>query len=194
LTEELWTRSASAGAPRSNMLISEQWPAANLDWSDESADAEMEWVIGLISEVRSVRSEMNVPGGAKTPLLIKGANDEVKRRLATHENLLKTLGRFDSIDLTEDIPKGTIQIVLDDVLVLLPLADVIDLDQEKSRLTKEIGKAEGEIKKLSGKLGNEQFRAKAPEHVIVEQEQRLKDAQDFVSKLKEAMIRLKDLA
>ncbi len=193
LTEELWARSAAPGSPRANMLITEAWPTANFGLADVDADAEMEWIIRLIGEVRSVRSEMNVPGGAKIPLLIKGVDDVIKSRLDTHEDLLKTLGRFERIDLTNDIPKGAVQIVLDDVLALLPIADVIDLEQESARLTKEMAKAQGEIKKLNGKLGNEQFLAKAPEAVITEQKARLAEQESLVGKLTDALNRLKDL-
>jgi len=187
ITEELWGRSAQ----RSGMLINESWPARGEALFDAAAHEEMDWVINLISEIRSVRSEMNVPASAKVPLLIKGADATLRARLEAHEDLIRMLARTASITETDSIPDKAVQIVLGDVIAILPLADVIDLDQEIARLDKELGKTKGEIKKLSGKLSNEQFLSKAPEDVIEEQRTRLADAEELAAKLNDALSRLK---
>lgn len=205
ITEELWARSAA----RTSLLIAETWPQPGADLFDadasaemakaemakaEMAKAEMEWVIELISQVRSVRSEMNVPGGAKIPLLIKGGDATTQARLKAHGALIKGLARLGSIGATDTIPKGAIQIVLGKMLIILPLADVIDLDQENARLEKKMAKARGEIRKIDGKLSNEQFLARAPEHVIDEQKSRRREAEALVARLAEALNRLKGAA
>jgi len=187
ITEELWARSA----PRSKMLIAEEWPHTGPELFDAAAHAEMEWVIDLISEIRSVRSEMNVPAGSKVPLLIKGADETIRQCLATHDGLITVLARLSGVTETDAIPDKAVQIVLGDVLAILPLADVIDIDQECARLEKELGKVRGEIKKLDGKLSNAQFLSKAPEDVIEEQRTRKAEAEALVLKLNEALNRLK---
>ncbi len=194
LTEELWARSVEPASKRANMLVTEQWPEAQSDLLDDDASAEMAWVISLISEVRSVRAEMNVPGGAQIPLLIKGGDGSVQNYLSAHGDLIKVLARLESIGSTDTIPDGAVQIVIGDVLAILPLADVIDLDRECARLEKEMSKAQGEIKKINGKLGNEQFLAKAPEHVIEEQKNRRAEAEKLETRLSEALNRLKGAA
>jgi valyl-tRNA synthetase len=89
-----------------------------------------------------------------------------------------------------EVPEGSIQIVIDEATVILPLAGIIDLDQERGRLEKEISKAAGEIGKLDKKLANKGFLEKAPDEVIVENRQRLADAQAQKSKLEEALTRI----
>jgi len=187
ITEELWARSET----RDGMLIGETWPQIDAAPFDASAHEEMEWIINLISEIRSVRSEMNVPAGAKVPLMVKGADTQIRKRLETHEALIKVMARVARITETNTIPEKALQIVVGDVLAILPLADIIDIDQEVTRLEKEMAKAQGEIKKIDGKLSNAQFLSKAPEHVIAEQRSRRAEAVAMAEKLGDAMSRLK---
>ena len=165
MTEELWA--TTAGPARKSLLVMAEWPnLSGLGHAD--ADAEMGWVIRLISDVRSVRAEMNVPAGAKIPLLIKGASQESLQRLARHKDLVLRLARLASADTTETVPAGSLQLVLDEATVLLPIADFVDLKAEMARLAKEIGKLSSEVEKLSAKLANEKFVSSAPEHVVEE--------------------------
>ena len=93
------------------------------------ADAEIGWLIRFISEVRSVRSEMNVPAGAKVPLVVSGASDETRARVARHEETLLRLARLEKIEFGAS-PHGAVQIVLDEAVLALPLAGIIDVDAE----------------------------------------------------------------
>jgi valyl-tRNA synthetase len=186
ITEELWEQ---LGEARDCLLISSRWP--DLAFQDAAAEAEMDWLVKLVSDVRAVRAEMNVPPSAKVPLLIKGAADVTKARLATHHDTILTLARALTIELVDDAPtKGTVQIVVDESTVLLPLAGVIDLEQEKTRLAKEIAKLSGEIDKVEKKLGNESFIAKAPPEVVEEQRERRAEWTLAKAKLSEALNRL----
>jgi valyl-tRNA synthetase len=185
ITEELWDQLAE---DRGGFLMSARWPS--LDFQDEGVEAELDWLVKLISAIRAVRAEMNVPPGARVPLLIKGAGDETKRRLATHRDSILTLARAASIAIVEDAAsQGAVQVVVDEATILLPLADVIDLAQEKSRLAKEIAKLSGDIDKVEKKLGNREFIAKAPAEVIEEQRGRLGEWVAARSKLTEALER-----
>ncbi len=190
ITEELWQTCASAHGGRDEMLISESWPQADQSMVDEKAMEEMDWVMRLVTEVRSVRSEMNIPAGAKIPLQIKGGSEDTKSRSQVHQEVLKQLARLDSIDHVDEIAEGSIQTVLEEATLVIPLAGVIDLDQETARLRKEIEKSEGEIAKIDKKLSNENFLSKAPEAVVEEQKTRKSDHEAVRDKLKEALARL----
>jgi valyl-tRNA synthetase len=147
-------------------------------------------MIDAISEIRSVRSEMNVPAGARVPLVVVGANAETQNRLAETGAVLQRLARLDTITLAEVVPEGAVQAVLGEAVLALPLTDVIDVDAERARLQKDIGKVEVEIKKISGKLSNQGFLDKAPEAVIDENKARLAEEQARREKLSEALKRL----
>jgi valyl-tRNA synthetase len=189
ITEELWGRLGEQGPARETMLIAAQWPELS-GLVDEAADAELDWVIRLITEIRSVRAEMGVPAGARIPVVITGAGDDTKARAAAHDETVKRLARVDSIELGDTVPKGSVQIVLDEATVALPLEGVIDISAETDRLKREIEKTGGEIKKLAAKLANEQFTSRAPEHVVEEQRERKADAEAASAKLRDALRRL----
>ncbi|MGB3810430.1 MAG: valine--tRNA ligase [Parvibaculum sp.] len=191
MTEELWA--TTAGPKRETLLITAPWPVLT-SLGDEAADAEMGWVIRLISDVRSVRAEMNVPAGAKIPLMIKGASADNLARLARHKDLIVRLARLSSAEVTETVPAGALQMVLDEATVLLPIADVVDLKAETVRLKKELGKLDGEIGKIDAKLGNEKFIASAPEQVVDEQRERKADAEAARAKLTIALKMLEGAA
>ena len=176
------------------MLVSAEWPTYSAELGDAAADAEIDWIIRLVSEVRSVRAQMNVPAGAKIPLVLRGASAETIDRIARNKDMIERLARLDSIKASDETPAGAIQSVVDEATLFLPLADVIDIDAERARLAKEIGKIDGEIKKIDGKLGNEKFLSKAPEAVIEEQRERRTDAEQTRAKLADALGRLEGAA
>jgi valyl-tRNA synthetase len=191
MTEELWA--SMAGPRRESLLVTAPWPQLG-GLGEAAADAEMDWVIRLVSGVRSVRAEMNVPAGAKIPLLLRGANADNLARLARHKDLILRLARLSSAEAAEQAPAGAVQLVLDEATVLLPLADVIDLKAETARLRKEVAKLDGEIEKLSAKLSNEKFVSSAPGHVVEEQRERKSDAEAARAKFADALKRLEGAA
>ena len=189
VTEELWAETAGTGPARETMLIHAAWP--NLKGlEDAAADAEMDWLIALVSGIRSVRTEMNVPAGAKVPLLVIGAGEETGTRIEAHLAALQRLARLESIEYTSDIPSESAQVVLGEATFALPLAGVIDIGAERIRLDKEIGKIDDETEKIDRKLGNPQFVAKAPPEVIEEQRSRRDEAVQRREKLVAALERL----
>ena len=187
LTEELF---GSLVQKKGLSLMQQSWPVLSEEMVDDATAAEMDWVIRLITGIRSVRSEMNVPGGAKIPAMIDGMDDRSRGWLSIHENLVIRLARLQAIDVDGDAPKGAVQLVHDSATVYLLLADIIDLAAEQARLNKEIAKSEAEIQKLSNKLGNEQFLAKAPDAVVEEQRERLASEEMLKGKLSLALERL----
>jgi valyl-tRNA synthetase len=187
VTEELWEKLASAEG-RPSLLILAPWPR-HRGLANADADGEIGWLIRLISEIRSVRSEMNVPAGAKVPLVIGGASEATRARVAQHEETIRRLARLDSIEFAKP-PSGAVQIVLDEAVLALPLAGVIDIDAESKRLKREIDKVDSEIKQLDAKLANEKFVSRAPEHVVEEQRERKTEAEAVAAKLEQALKRL----
>ena len=144
----------------------------------------------FISDVRSVRADMNVPAGAKLDLLIKGANAESLSRIKTYDEILRRMARLNSITPTNDVPKGSLQSVLDEATLVLPVADIIDLDKERARLQKEIEKLTVEITKLDQRLGNQDFISKADPDTIEEQRVRKAEAEATTAKLQQAIQQL----
>ena len=186
VTEEVWAKTAK----RDNHLMLDVWPNLPESLINEAADGEINWLIAAIGEIRSVRSEMNVPAGAQVPLVVVGAAAATQKRLSKTDAVLKRLARLADISEADAVPEGAVQTVLGEATFAMPLADVIDVDAEKARLTKDIGKVEGEIKKISGKLGNQGFLDKAPEAVIEENKARLAEEEARRDKLQSALARL----
>jgi valyl-tRNA synthetase len=188
VTEELWTKLTPATKTRPSLLMLSPWPT-HRGLQNADADAEIGWLIRLVSEVRSVRAEMNVPAGARAPLVISGASEATKARVQRHAETLLRLARLDTIDFGKP-PKGSVQIVLDEAVLALPLGGLIDVKVESKRLQREIDKLGSEIAQLDAKLANEKFVARAPEHVVEEQRERKADAAATAVKLTQALKRL----
>jgi valyl-tRNA synthetase len=185
ITEELWGKTAA----RSKMLIDAEWPSyAGL--GDAKADAEMDWVIRLISEIRSVRSEMNVNAGAKIPCVIVGAGKEARRRAGAWEAEIMRLARLSSMVFEDVVPTSSAQIALDEATVALPLEGMIDFAAERARLNKELEKIAKDMAGIDGRLNNPSFVAKAPEEVLVESRERKAELEVMKAKIGEALKRL----
>ncbi|MEI8396558.1 MAG: valine--tRNA ligase [Rhodospirillaceae bacterium] len=189
ITEELWEKLCPGGiAARPRRLITMPWPVFESGLTDEAAGAEMDWVVRLISAVRVVRAEMNVPPGSHIALLLRDAGSVAVARLNVHRDLILRLARLSSAEVCSGAaPHGSVQVVLDEATLILPLAEVIDLKQEQARLQKEVDRLEGEIVKIDKKLGNAEFIAKAREEVVEENRDRRADAVAAVEKLRLAL-------
>ncbi len=185
VTEELWQQTAS----REGWLITSAWPSYK-GLGDKTADAEMEWVIRFVSEVRSVRAEMNVPAGAKIACVIVGANGETRRRAAAWENEIMRLARLSSLSFEDRTPSASAQIVLDEATLALPLEGVIDFAAEKARLNKELEKIAKDMAAIDGRLNNPGFVAKAPPEVLEESRERKTELEARKAKVNEALGRL----
>ncbi|WP_421760141.1 valine--tRNA ligase [Devosia sp.] len=189
VTEELWAETGKTGPARDRLLVISEWPdLAGLE--DAEADAELDWLLSLVTGIRSVRQEMNVPAGAKIRLVVVGAGAETGTRLEAQLAALTRLARLETVDYVDDVPPDSAQLVLGEATFALPLAGVIDLAAERARLTKDIAKIDDEVDKIDKKLGNEQFVSKAKPEVIEEQRARRAEALDRRARLAEALARL----
>ncbi len=187
MTEELWSV-AEAGDAKSGLLCHAAWPQDA--FSDADAASEINWLIDLVSGLRSVRSEMNVPPSSKAPLHVTQSDDATKDQLMRHLPAIKLLARVEDIVLDGEVTKGAAQIVVAETTYSLPLGALIDLDAEKARLEKAIGKVEGDLGKVNGKLNNEKFVANARPDVVAAERERLTELEGQKAKLNEALARV----
>ncbi|TIR25951.1 MAG: valine--tRNA ligase [Mesorhizobium sp.] len=190
MTEELWAQTAGEGKERSSLLCHAAWPSP--DFEDEEAAADINWLVDLVSGIRSVRSEMNVPPAAIAPLMVIGANTLTQERLERHAQAIKRLARVGDIALVDAPPKGSAQIVLNEATISLPLGSLIDLQAEAARLQKELAKVTEEIARLHKKLSNEKFVANAPEEVVEAEREKLAEYREAQEKLSVALTRVRD--
>ena len=187
ITEELWSLTGDHAKP----LVHTDWPTYQAsDLVDENADKEMNWVISLIDEIRSARAQMHVPAGLKIPMVQVQLDDTGKAAWARNEDLIQRLARVDSLSVATDVPKGAITIAVEGGLFALPLADIIDIAEEKARVEKTLEKLLKELGGLRGRLNNPKFVESAPAEVVDETRAQLAQKQDEAAKLKAAVERL----
>ncbi|MBX8811269.1 valine--tRNA ligase [Pseudochrobactrum algeriensis] len=190
MTEELWSLTAGEGQSRDTLLAHAPWP--ELSFEDASAADDINWLIELVSGIRSVRSEMNVPPSAQAPLAVLEANELTKERLVHHDAAIKRLSRVADISLSDAAPKGSAQLVVGEATYCMPLGSLIDLGAEMLRLEKESGKLTAEMEKIDKKLSNEKFVANAKPEVVEADRARFAELQEAQGKIAIAMQRLKD--
>ena len=190
MTEELWAHTAGEGETRDSLLCHAEWSTPS--YADEAAAAEMNWLVDLVSGLRSVRAEMNVPPSAVAPLVVIGANGTTEARLARHDAAIKRLARVDAISLADSAPKGAAQIVVGEATICLPLGTLIDLGAEKARLEKAIAKGDQEIARINGKLSNEKFVANANPEVVAAERERLAELEGQRASLTVALQRVSE--
>ena len=171
------------------LIMASKWPEYGASLTEGCQSQQMNWFISLISEIRSVRADMNVPAGAKIQLLIKDADEYTQNFITGFGDILKAMARLESVEFTNEAPKGSIQTIVDPVTLILPIADIIDLDAERARLKKRIDKLESDINKISQKLDNKKFIENAPEELIAEQKElvasKKAEQEKFTSALKQ---------
>ena len=185
LTEELNEKIFGSA----DMMISQSWPS-RVERPETEAPDEIRYLINLISEIRYIRSEMNVPLSAKPVLQLRRTSDLQNRAIETNRAALLRLARLDSFEPVENFGKGTARGTVDGVDIGLPLAGILDLDAERARLEKAIGGVTGEIDKIARKLDNPGFVAKAPEEVVEENRRRLDEETSRRGALEAALARL----
>lgn len=195
LTEELWAQKAGEGAPRAvahgedALVCLTRWPdLAAL--KDEAAEAEIGFVVDLISDIRSVRSEVNVPAGTQSPLVLVKASAATRAAIEAWAPMIERLARVSEIAFADAAPAQAAQIIVRGEVAALPLAGIIDLDVERTRLAKEMAKLDQDIAIVDKKLGNPDFMARAPEEIVEENHERKSAAQARKLKIAEALARL----
>ncbi|MHB1206813.1 MAG: valine--tRNA ligase [Rhodospirillaceae bacterium] len=190
VTETLWDElAADAGIKRASALIHAAWPTYE-GMTAKGAQVEIDWVVNVISAIRSVRVEMGISPAIQLAATMTGAAAATKALLDRHNALICANARLSSIVASEAVPAAAAQVVVGEATVFLPMAGVIDLGKEKERLTKEIARLDGEIAGIVKKLSNEAFVAKAPVEVVEENRERQATFEGARAKMSEALARI----
>ncbi len=189
VTEELWGQIAE----RPKMLIHADWPEYGDELLDEDAAREMNWVISLIENIRSARSQMHVPAGLKIPVIQQELDTAGRTALENNQALVMRMARVDSITEMAELPKGCITVAVAGGIFALPLAEIIDVDEEIARLEKTLGKLAKELGGLRGRLKNPKFAENAPPEVLAETQANLAAREEEEATLNGALARLKEI-
>ncbi|MDA5639118.1 MULTISPECIES: valine--tRNA ligase [Agrobacterium] len=190
MTEELWAHTAGEGEERDDLLCLTDWPEP--EFRDDAAAAEINWLIDLVSGIRSARAEMNVPPGATASLVVVGANTSTEARLDRHAAAIRRLARADEIRAADVAPKGSAQIIVGEATVCLPLGNLVDLAAEQARLEKAIGKVDAEMERIDKKLSNEKFVANADPEVVAAERERKAELEVQLASLRTALTRVSE--
>jgi valyl-tRNA synthetase len=171
------------------LMITAAWPEPVV-LPESDAPAEISFLISLITDIRHIRSEMNVPLSAKPVLQMRGLSDLQARSIDINKAALLRLARLDAVESVDSFGKGTARGAVDGVDIGLPLADILDLDAERARLEKAIAGVDDEISKIARKLDNPGFVAKAPVEVVEENRRRLDEENTRRGAIEAALARL----
>jgi valyl-tRNA synthetase len=190
MTEELWANTVAEGQERPTLLCHARWPEPAFE--DAVAADEINWLIELVSGIRSVRSEMNVPPAAIAPLTVIGANETTRERLQRHDPAIKRLARVGEISQSMAAPKGAAQIVVGEATACLPLGSLINLEAEAARLQKELAKVTEEVARIHKKLSNEKFVANAAAEIVAAEREKLTEHQEAQERLNAALARVRE--
>jgi valyl-tRNA synthetase len=186
MTEELWAIKGADGPAREGLLALAQWPQL-ADLANPDAEASIGFIVDLVSEIRSLRSEMNINAGAQIPLKFIDASDQIKALVEMRGETIKRLARISEISFAAAAPAGSVQLVVRGQLAALPLAGLIDFVAERLRLTKEIAKWQSEVDKIDARFANADFVARAKEDVIEENRERQRESIARIDKLQHAL-------
>jgi len=181
------------GGESRGLLALSEWPSLE-GISDATAEAEIGWVIDLVTAIRSARVEMNIPPATSLPLVLAGASPEIASRARHWAEFIRRLARVGEISFADVPPNGAVQLVVRGDIAALPLRGVIDLAAERARLAKEMEKCDADIARVEAKLGNPNFVARAPEEVVEEEKEKREEAQLRKAKIAEALQRLEGAA
>ena len=186
ITEELWETLSQ----RNEMLVHCDWPEFDSALIDHAADLEMNWVVNLIESIRSARAQLRVPAGLKIPMIFSKMDSEAKQAWENNSEMIQKLARITELTNADNIPKGSIAISAKGASFALPLDGIIDVDEEKKRLSKSLDKLQKEISALKGRLQNSKFIESAPEEVILETQENLVLREEEEAKLSSAASQL----
>ena len=193
VTEELWERRAPGRAHDQGFLMLQQWPAIT-QFGHAEASAEIEWLIEMITEIRSLRNDLGVPAGAKVPMTLVNPSGVDTQRLERNDEVLRRMARLDETATAISQPAGSVSTLVGSSVAALHIADLIDRAEAQKRLDKEIATLDKDITATEKKLGNADFVARAPEEIVEENRDRLKDWALRREKLKSARAALAGIA
>ena len=192
ITEEIWQRIAPLAGIEGDTIMLQPYPESNQDKIDQQAVDDIEWVMACILGVRKIRSGMNIPPSKPLPILLQNSSADDAARLDSNRDFLMTLAKLESVTILsegDDVPESATALV-GEMKLLIPMAGLIDKEAELARLTKEIGKLEKDFERVSGKLANPNYVAKAPAPVVEKEKAKQAEIQSSLEKLKEQLTRI----
>lgn len=185
ITETIWQRVKVLCGITADTIMLQPFPQYDASQVDEATLADTEWLKQAIVAVRNIRAEMNIAPGKPLELLLRGCSADAERRVNENRGFLQTLARLESITVLPADDKGPVSVtkIIDGAELLIPMAGLINKEDELARLAKEVAKIEGEISRIENKLANEGFVARAPEAVIAKEREKLEGYAEAKAKL-----------
>ncbi|MCK4224636.1 MAG: valine--tRNA ligase [candidate division Zixibacteria bacterium] len=186
ITEEIWHHLYNGGMDGDHSsVLNEKWPICLKELIDENLEETLMRVQDVVTSIRNIRSEMNVPPAKKADVLIKVDNKDLKKMLEDNQDHIKNLGKVENLEIGIRIAKSdhTASAVVKDAEIFVPLEDLIDLEQERARLEKEITRVSRLLERTNKKLSNEDFLKRAPREIIEKQKAKREEYHKMVEKL-----------
>ena len=195
VTEEIWQvlRGPQRAGPRKSVMV-ESYPRFEAGWIDEETENKMEFLMNTIRAIRNMRTEVNCPPSKEVKVIFYGPNHDLSF-LRAQEPYLRALARVGSVEsLTSgERPKGAATAIVGSVEIYLPLGDMINLLEERARLSKETSKVEEELTRIQKKLSNPQFLSKAKEEVIQKEREKSVQHEERLRALSLSLERLREI-
>ncbi len=193
ITEEIWDKVSEHGPDRETFLMLTGFPDP-IDFEADADAEEIEWVISLITDLRSARSDLHVPAGAKVPMTFLEDDPRLRERVLRHAGVISRMTRLESLKVDNAPPQGSVTSVAAGAAIGLRIADLIDVEDAAKRIGKELNGLEKDAAATERKLSNEKFLERAPPEVVEENRDRLNQAQIRIEKLEQAKSALSTLA
>jgi valyl-tRNA synthetase len=190
VTEEIWQ---SLGSQRDSIMV-QRYPVSEESWSDAQVERQMTFLMDSVRAIRNLRTEMNCPPGKEVNVIFRGTAEDL-RFLREQEPYFRSLARVSASEFREggERPKGAATAVIGITEIYLPLEDLINLDEERVRLSKEVGKIEDELARVQKKLGNADFIAKAKSDVVHREREKATQFEEKIRALRASLGRLQEL-
>ncbi|MEP1594581.1 MAG: valine--tRNA ligase, partial [Halieaceae bacterium] len=195
ITEEIWQTVAPLAGTGGPTIMLQPYPVANDAAIDKLANADIEWLKGVIIGVRNIRGEMNIPPGKALSLLFKNGDETDKSRLEQNAPFLVKLAKLENITWLSEGDEAPVAAtaLVGNLEILVPMAGLIDQEAELARLAKEIDKLKQDLARIEGKLSNASFVDRAPAEVVTKEREKLEAQKQALSKLREQEQRIKEL-
>jgi valyl-tRNA synthetase len=195
ITEEIWLQVAARLNLDGETIMLQPYPEQNVDWQDDTAETEMEWVQRFILGIRQIRGEMDISPGKFLPVLLENASEQDLARITTHDQLLTRVGRVESITplASDSVAPASATALLGDLRLLVPMKGIIDVDAERARLEKHRERSKADLARCAGKLGNDSFVSNAPAAVVEKEKARSEELAREIAQLDEQIEKLQNL-
>jgi valyl-tRNA synthetase len=195
ITEEIWQKVAPLAGKTGETIMLQPYPDPADFPVDEAAEEELHWITEFVLGLRQIRGEMDISPGKPLAVIMQDASDRDQKLFARHEIYLSKLARLESSRFLNEgeAPPPSATALLGGMKILVPMAGLIDVEAERSRLSKSLEKVSGDLKKTQGKLGNQKFVEKAPPAVVEKERQRVKEMEREINQLNDQLERLNTL-